>query len=92
MLVRFGLNQRSQVLPRHRDRVAFTPFDRDGGKKRYPGWAVQDLIAEFKRLRAENLATLRGFNLTNDQLSLPGRHPVLGPVTLSQLLARWVSY
>ena len=83
---------RTRLILEHQDRVAFTPFDRDGGKKKYAGWAVGDLIGEFKRLRAENLAILRGFNLTEEQLSLPGKHPVLGPVTLSQLLASWVSH
>ena len=83
---------RTRLILEHRDRVAFTPFDRDGGKKKYGGWAVQDLIAEFTRLRAENLATLRGFKLTDEQLSWPGSHPALGSVTLSQLLASWVAH
>jgi DinB family protein len=83
---------RARLILEHQDRVAFTPFDRDGGKKHYEGWAVRDLIDEFKRLRTENLATLRGFKLTDAQLSLPGKHPALGPVTLSQLLASWVSH
>jgi hypothetical protein len=83
---------RVRLILEHQDRVAFTPFDRDGGKKRYAGWPVQDLIGEFKRLRTENLAILRGFNLTDEQLALPGTHPALGPVTLSQLIAGWVSH
>jgi DinB superfamily len=83
---------RTRLILEHQDRVAFTPFDRDGGKKKYAGWAVRDLVDEFKRLRAENLATLRGLNLTVDQLAWPGRHPVLGAVTLSQLIASWVSH
>jgi hypothetical protein len=83
---------RARVILDHQDRVAFTPFDRDGGKKRYAGWSADDLISEFKRLRTENLVALRSFNLTAEQLSLPGRHPALGPVTLSQLIASWVAH
>ena len=83
---------RVRLILEHQDRVAFTPFDRDGGKKRYAGWSIENVIGEFKRLRADNLATLRGFNLTDEQLSWPGRHPALGPVTLSQLIASWVSH
>jgi hypothetical protein len=83
---------RVRLILEHGEGIAFTPFDREGGKKRYAGWPVQDLIAEFRRLRAENLAILRGFNLTDEQLSLPGRHPALGRVTLSQLIASWVSH
>ena len=83
---------RARLILEHGDRVAFTPFDRDGGKKHYAGWSVQALVDEFKRLRAENLDILRGFELTEASLSLPGTHPVLGPVTMSQLLASWVAH
>jgi DinB superfamily len=83
---------RVRLILEHQDRVAFTPFDRDGGKKRYAGLAVQEVIGEFKRLRTENLTMLRDFHLTAEQLALPGKHPVLGPVTLSQLIASWVSH
>jgi hypothetical protein len=83
---------RVRLILEHQDRIAFTPFDRNGGKMRYAGWPVQNLIGEFRRLRAENLAVLRGFNLTNELLSLPGKHPTLGHVSLSQLIASWVSH
>jgi DinB superfamily len=83
---------RVRLILEHQDRIAFTPFDRDGGKKRYADWPAQELVGEFRRLRAENLAVLRGFNLTDELLSLPGKHPTLGPVTLSQLIASWVSH
>ena len=83
---------RTRIILEHQNRVAFTPFDRDGGRKQYAGWSTQDLIGEFKRLRAENLTILRGLSLTEEQLSLPGRHPALGPVTLSQLIASWVAH
>ena len=69
---------RVRLILDHQDRVAFTPFDRDGGRKRYAGWALPVLIGEFKRLRAENLATLRALNLTDQQLSLPGPIPRSG--------------
>ena len=50
------------------------------------------LLDEFASLRAENLSTLRGWNLSEQQLALEGEHPSLGPVTLSQLLATWVAH
>jgi hypothetical protein len=46
-------------------------------------------LDEFARLRAESLATLRGWNLTEAQLGLEGVHPALGRVTLRQLLSTW---
>jgi len=83
---------RARLILEHGDRVAFTPFDRDGGKKHYAGWSLQALVDEFRRLRIENLDILRDFELTEASLSLPGKHPVLGPVTMSQLLASWVAH
>jgi hypothetical protein len=47
------------------------------------------LLDEFARLRAENLEELRALNLGREELELRGRHPALGVVTLSELLATW---
>jgi hypothetical protein len=44
------------------------------------------------RLRAENVATLAGWRLTDAQLALQGEHPEFGVVTLRQLLATWVAH
>jgi hypothetical protein len=41
-------------------------------------------------LRAENLATLAAWGLTDTELALIGEHPEFGTVTLRQLLATWV--
>lgn len=50
------------------------------------------LLDELASLRAENLATLRSWKLTDAQLALTGEHPALGTVTLRQLLATWVAH
>ena len=68
----------------------FEPYDRFRHKRRAAGKTLQALLEEFARLRAENLKTLRSWNLTGPQLDLRGEHPSLGPVTLRQLLAAWV--
>ena len=52
--------------------------------------SLDDLLDEFARLRAENLATLTGWRLSEGQLALEGEHPEFGRVTLRQLLATWV--
>jgi hypothetical protein len=69
----------------------FDPFDRFGFRARYGGRPVAELLDVFAKLRARNLATLEELSprVTAD-LERPGRHPELGPVTLSQLLATWV--
>ena len=72
--------------------TTFEPFDREAGFQRYSGWSVQQLLEEFARLRAHNLAQLDAFNLTQGDLRRTGRHPALGTVTLEQLLACWATH
>ena len=83
---------RVRLILEQQDRVAFTPFDREGGAKRYGDWSIDRLADEFLRLRAESLATLRALNLGPGQLRLPGRHPSLGVVNMAQLIASWVAH
>ena len=54
------------------------------------GKSLIELLSEFERLRRENIATLRAWDLTEEHLDLEGIHPELGSVTLRQLLATWV--
>jgi hypothetical protein len=68
----------------------FEPYDRFRHYARNRGRTLESLLDEFAALRAASLDTLRGWQLTEAQLDLPGRHPGLGPVTLRQLLAAWV--
>ncbi len=70
----------------------FAPYDRFRHKRRNAGRTPASLLDEFARLRADNLALLRSWKLTEAQLALPGLHPTLGPVTLRQLLAAWVAH
>ena len=70
----------------------FTPYDRFAQFRESEGKSLADLLDELARLRAENLATLAGWRLTDAQLALRGEHPEFGPVTLRQLLATWVAH
>ena len=56
------------------------------------GKSLADLLAEFRALRASNLAHLRGRNLTDADLERTGIHPAFGTVTLRQLLATWTAH
>ncbi len=90
--------ERTDWIPRARIILAqgtnrrFTPYDRFAQVRESQGKAMDDLLNEFARLRAENIATLRGWNLTDRQFALEGEHPELGRVTLGQLLATWVAH
>jgi uncharacterized damage-inducible protein DinB len=68
----------------------FVPFDRFGFRDTIESTSTNALLAEFASLRTSNLAYLQGLSLRASQLSLTGRHPELGIVTLGQLLATWV--
>jgi hypothetical protein len=70
---------------------AFTPFDRGGHAREIQAKSLGSLLDEFARLRSENLAE-RALNLRPEDLERRGRHPSLGTVTLSQLLATWAGH
>ena len=70
----------------------FAPYDRFAQFRESQGKSLADLLEEFARLRAENVATLAGWRLSEAQLALEGEHPAFGPVSLRQLLATWVAH
>ena len=90
--------ERTDWIPRARIILAqgrnrrFEKFDRFAQYRESQGQSLAQLLDEFERLRADNLVTLRGWQLTERELALEGEHPELGPVTLRQLLATWVAY
>jgi hypothetical protein len=70
--------------------AGFEPFDRFAQEKDSARQAIDDLLDEFGSLRSSNIAVLKGFDLTRQDLDLVGKHPEFGTVTLKQLLATWV--
>lgn len=70
----------------------FAPFDRFRHLERDQGQSLERLLADFRRLREENLRELRSLRLTSAHLQLTGEHPEFGTVTASQLLATWVAH
>lgn len=82
--------ERARIILAQGENRRFEPYDRFAQKTESQGKSLADLLEEFGRLRAENLATLRGWNLSERELALEGEHPALGTVTLRQLLSAWV--
>jgi hypothetical protein len=72
--------------------VAFEPFDMSGHVLEIQSKSLGQLLDEFARLRSENLREVHALNLDQDALGRRGRHPSLGVVTLSQLLATWAAH
>jgi hypothetical protein len=90
--------ERTDWIPRVRiilqsgDSRAFDPFDRWAQQRESQGKSLNELLDEFSRLRAESLAALRALNLQPEDLNRRGRHPSLGIVTMSELLAGWAAH
>lgn len=68
------------------------PFDRFGEIRESLAKPVTEVLETFARLRAENLRTVRSWELGSKELAMRGRHPVLGEVTLAQLMATWAAH
>lgn len=83
---------RAQLILAQGRKSKFTPFDRFAQFRESEGKSLATLLDEFARLRAESLATVAGWRLTDAQLTLAGEHPEFGAVTLRQLLSTWVAH
>jgi hypothetical protein len=91
------VGERTDWLPRVRiimengEARAFDAFDRFAQSKETQDKSVEidRLLGDFARLRTENLTALQAMNLQPENLARRGRHPALGVVTLSELLATW---
>jgi hypothetical protein len=80
---------RARIILNHGEARAFDPFDRFAQQKESQGKSFDQLLNEFAQLRKENLAALRELNLQPEDFARRGKHPELGVVTLSQLIATW---
>ena len=83
---------RARIILQSGESRAFDPFDRAGHVRDSQGKSLSQLLDEFARLRSENLDQLRAMNLRPEDLARRGRHPALGVVTLSELLATWAAH
>ena len=90
--------ERTDWMPRTRmilqsgEAQTFEPFDRWGHVRESQGKSLGQLLEEFAGLRSGNLSELRALNLRQEDLERRGRHPALGVVTLSELLATWAAH
>jgi hypothetical protein len=90
--------ERTDWLPRVRrilesgESRSFDPFGRWAQERESQGKTLPQLLDEFARLRSENLDALNALNLQPQDFNKRGRHPALGIVTLSELLATWAAH
>lgn len=83
---------RAKMILEKGESQTFIPLNRTAFASDVPGKSVPQLLDEFARAREANLAELRALKLTPQDLERRGRHPVFGPVTLSQLLSTWAAH
>jgi DinB superfamily len=83
---------RARLLLEFGETRPFEPFDRQGHVRESQGKSLGELLDEFARARAASLAELRALKLRPEDLKRRGRHPAVGAVTLSELLATWAAH
>lgn len=81
---------RTKMILEHGTNKTFELFDRFAQFRDSKGKSLHQLLDEFEALRQENMDWLRSLELTENDLDKKGMHPVLGEVTLRNLLATWV--
>jgi len=82
--------ERIKRIQEYGDIKAFDIFDRFAMYEESKGKSMQQLLEEFEKLRKNNITWFRSLQLTETDLGKPGLHPVLGNVTLGNLLSTWV--
>jgi len=96
VLIHFIHNERTNWIPRARvilssdDRREFPPFRQLPENATQTTRSAGELLTEFAQLRDQSLAELRRFDLRASDFERNALHPVLGVVTLRQLIATWV--
>ena len=83
---------RAKIVLQRGESLAFEPFNRWGHLEQCESKSLPELLDEFAQVRAENLSELRALGLRREDLARCGRHPALGAVTLSELLATWAAH
>ncbi len=83
---------RAKIILEQKEPITFSPFDRFAQFGESKGKTIKELLNEFEQLRLKNIHTLKSFPINGQTLGLTGKHPELGVVTLSQLLATWVTH
>lgn len=81
---------RAKIILAPGDIKTFERWDRVAMYEESKDKSLQQLLASFAVIRKDNLIWFAALHLTENDLDKKGMHPVLGAVTLRQLLATWV--
>lgn len=81
---------RTKMILKFGNTQTFEKYDRFAQYEESKGKSLQQLLDEFAAIRKENIVWFKALNLTKQDLDSKGMHPVLGEVTLRNLLSTWV--
>ena len=81
---------RAKLILEHGTAKPFAPYDRFAQYEESKGKTLEQLLDEFAEIRSQNINWLKELPLTEQDLERKGKHPVLGEVTLRNLLSTWV--
>jgi hypothetical protein len=81
---------RTKIILEYGNTKPFPPYDRFAQVEGSKGKTLQQLLNEFEKLRNENIKWFQSLSLPDELLNKKGLHPVLGEVTLKNLLSCWV--
>lgn len=81
---------RLSTILKEGDARPLAPVDRVRFRSTLSHQSIDGLLQLFAKRRSANLQTLASFELDSTDFERRGLHPVLGTVTLQQLLATWV--
>jgi len=84
--------ERMEIILSDGPNKAFKPFDRFAQFEESKGKNMEQLLAEFKSLRQQNLVILQSKTIDAVALAKKGIHPAFGEVTLEHLLSTWVAH
>jgi uncharacterized damage-inducible protein DinB len=81
---------RLETILQEGEQATFPPFDRFSHLRIPPGRAIEQKLAEFQALRADNIKKLQMLIGSDQDLERTGMHPEFGSVKARELLSTWV--
>jgi hypothetical protein len=80
---------RAELILGSTENKTFEAYDRFAQEELYSSQTTDELLNEFRALRAENIQKLKSWNLTESDLNKEGIHPDLKTVALRELISAW---
>ena len=84
--------ERTKMILEFGNTKTFVKWNRFAQYEESKGKSLVQLLDEFAVIRKQNIAWFKSLQLTETDFDKKGMHPVLGEVTLKNLLSTWVAH